>query len=303
MVRARDGYVAPMRNFERTVPARTASRLPPSVAESLGSPLANPAVPMRVFAAPYKGPDRQANVVLAIEIDASTLDLVDRNGAFVSDVAVATVAIAAGGKVHPGRQHQVRLTLRPDTYERAKTAGVRVTSDLTLPPGRYQLRVAGGAATGRAGNVVLDLEVPDFTRDPLVMSGVSLTSTAAQAAVMMPVADPLQDLLPGPMTAAREFQRGETIALYTEVYENLRSSATHSVDFRVDLRTDDGRVLSTTAEERSSKELGGRSGGYGFVARVPLQDVEPGIYVIHIEARANIGDRPVVARDVQIRVR
>jgi hypothetical protein len=75
------------------------------------------------------------------------------------------------------------------------------------------------------------------------------------------------------------------------------------VDLTVDLRTDDGRVVSSTAEERSSKELGGRSGGYGFVAQVPLRDVEPGIYVIHVEARANMGARPTVARDIQIRVR
>jgi hypothetical protein len=39
------------------------------------------------------------------------------------------------------------------------------------------------------------------------------------------------------------------------------------------------------------------------MAQVPLDDATPGIYVIHVEARANIGARPTVSRDIQIRVR
>jgi hypothetical protein len=255
-----------------------------------------------VFAAPYKGPERQANVVMAIELDANTLDLVEQDGAFVIDVAVATTAVAAGGKVHPGQRHQAKLRLRPETYATAKAAGVRVLSEMQLPPGRYQLRVAGGTTSGRAGSVLYDLEVADFTSDPLMMSGVSLSSTAVQP-VTLSRDEPLRGLLPGLMTATRDFRAGDTISLYAEVYENLRTSAAHTVDLQVDLRADDGRVISTTREERSSKELGGRSGGYGFVVQLPLRDVEPGIYVIHVEAQANTGALPTVARDIQIRVR
>jgi hypothetical protein len=62
-------------------------------------------------------------------------------------------------------------------------------------------------------------------------------------------------------------------------------------------------VISSTSEQRSSNELGGRrSGGYGFVAQVPLRDAAAGIYVIHVEARQNIGAQATVARDIQIRV-
>jgi VWFA-related protein len=303
-VRARAGYLAPMRTAP-TVPAvaRDAGALPLPIAESLASPMPNPGVPMRVFAAAYKGADRQATVALAIEMEVAALDLVERGGAFVGDIVVATTAIAAGGKVHPGQRQQARLTLRPETYERAKSDGIRVLSELQLPPGRYQLRVAGGTPSGRAGSVIHDLEVPDFTKEPLVMSGVSLTSTAVQDSATVRAAGRFPMVLPAPVTTRREFQPGETLTLYTEVYENLRNDATHTVDLTVELRTDDGRVVSSTAEQRSSKELGGRSGGYGFVAQVPLRDAEPGIYVIHVEARANMGARPTVARDIQIRVR
>ena len=117
-----------------------------------------------------------------------------------AEVGVATTAIAAGGKVYPGQRHQARLTLRPETYARAKVDGIRVLSELQLPPGRYQLRVAGGQTTGRAGSVIYDLEVADFSKDPLMMSGVSLTSAAAEEAPdHSRPSEPFAGALPGPI--------------------------------------------------------------------------------------------------------
>jgi hypothetical protein len=61
--------------------------------------------------------------------------------------------------------------------------------------------------------------------------------------------------------------------------------------------------VRTVAEERSSTELQGKRGGYGFNASLRLDDLVPGLYVIHVEARANAGERPTVGRDIQIRIR
>lgn len=302
-VRSRNGYLAPMRAPRPSpAPVRDDNALPAVVAESLASPMPVPSVPMRVFAAPFKGTDRQASVPLAVELDANALGLVERDGTWVGDVALAATATTASGNVIPGQRHQARLALRPENYERARDAGLRLLAQLDLDPGRYQIRVAAGTAE-RAGSVVYDIEIPDFTREPFSMSGIVLTSEGARAAITPPSAQTLQTPLPGPMTAMREFRAGDTITLYAEVYENLRNTATHTVELRVQLRTDEGRVLTNTVEERSSSELQGRrSGGYGFVAEVPLRDVEPGIYVIHAEARQNMGDVPTVSRDILIRV-
>jgi hypothetical protein len=272
------------------------------VADALAIPIANPTVPMAVFAAAFKGTGRDANVALSIEFDASRLDLVDTGSSVDGEIDVATVAVGAGGTVHTGARQRLKLTLQPDTYERAQASGVRVLTDISLPPGRYQLRVAGGNVAGRAGSVMYDLEVPDFTRDPLVMSGVALTAVSASRAFTAAVKDPLRDLLPAPATAARDFASGDQLAVYAEVYENLRTRAAHTVSLKAELRSDEGRVLQTVEEQRSSSELDGTSGGYGFRADVPL-DVGPGIYVIHIEAQANVSQRPTVSRDIQIRVR
>jgi len=301
VVKARRGYLAPLgRAATAPLTAAESLRLPSAIAESLGGPLPNPAVPMRVFAAAYQGTGREAKVAIALEMDAASLGFVTKGDTAVSDIAVAVTAVSADGKVHPGRRHDAQVSFDARAVERTTSLGVRVLSQLQLPPGRYQLRVAGGTPT-RAGSVIYDLEVPDFTREELTMSGVALTSASAARHITIRPVDPLREELPGPITATREFAADDVLTLYTEVHENMRRAAAHTIDMKVELRTDTGRVVSTTREERSSTEIGG-SGALGFLARVPLAGAERGLYVIHVEARANIGERPVVSRDILIRV-
>jgi VWFA-related protein len=95
----------------------------------------------------------------------------------------------------------------------------------------------------------------------------------------------------------------ETVSLFAEVYDNIKTSSPHTIDLAATLRADDGRVLATVTGQRSSSELRGAAGGFGFTAGLPLTGVTPGRYVIHVEARANTGERPTVSRDVPIVVR
>jgi hypothetical protein len=196
----------------------------------------------------------------------------------------------------------VNLTLKPDTLERVKARGVRVLSQMALPPGRYQLRVAAGNATGKVGSVLYDLEVPDFYKAPLTMSGLALTAASASQTATLKPKDPLGDVLPGPPTTAREFARGDELRLFAEFYENARNAPPHMLDFRAELRADGGRVVQSAVDERSSTELDKGTGGYGFEARLPL-DVEPGLYVVHVEGRVRTSATASVSRDIQVRVR
>ena len=91
-------------------------------------------------------------------------------------------ATASKGKTFPGERQLVNLNLKPDTLARAKSRGFRLVNQLSLPPGRYQLRIAAATRNGRTGSVLYDLEVPDFSKEKFVMSGVSLTSAAAEGA-------------------------------------------------------------------------------------------------------------------------
>ena len=259
---------------------------------------------MKVFAAPYKGVAPNSAVAIAVEIQLSHFDFVEKGGTYNEQLEVATSAIDMKGKVFPGDRHTVTLAMKPDTYERGKAHGLRVLSQLNLPPGRYQLRVAAGNRSGKAGSVLYDLEVPNFYEAPFAMSGVALTSSAALEVLTIKPKDPLGDFLPGPPTTVREFGRGDILVLFAEVYENARQGPPHVIDLRAELRGEDGQVIRESSEERSSTELRGTTGGgYGFNARLPLGDLNPGLYVLHVEGRSRAGDRPSASRDIQIRIR
>ena len=300
-VRARGGYLGPM-GRERA-PAEPSRRTPlnPSVTNAVTSPVATTGFPLRVFAAPYKSAQGEASIALAFEMDGTAFNLVERNGLLVGGVEVSYLATDGQNKIHPGEFHIGNLSLKPDAYERLRQNGLRVLSEMHLPRGRFQIRVAVGDRTGKSGSVVYDLDVPDFARAPLSMSGVSLTSKTLSAMTTMRPKEPLKGMLPGPITASREFPRGDVVTLFAEVYESA-AKATHTVELIAELRTEDRRAFGRVNEQRSSTELQGKSGGYGFRATLPL-NVAPGRYVIHVEGRSSAGDRPTVSRDILIRVR
>jgi VWFA-related protein len=299
-VRSRNGYFAARGRASTPKPATTKS-LNAAIDDAIASPLPRPGIPMRVFAAPFKGPAPNAAIALAVELDASKLDFVEKDGTFNEKVEVLSSATNAEGKVLPGERATANLTLKPNTYERVKSRGIRVISQLNLPPGRYQLRIAAGDTAGKAGSVIYDMEVPDFFKAPLSMSGIAITSLAAAEVATIRPKDPLQQLLPGPVAATREFAAGDILTLYGELYENQRG-APHMVDIRTELRENGGKVVRNTSEQRSSTELQNSTGGYGFTTRIPLSDVAPGLYVLHVEGQSRAGDQPKVSRDIEIRV-
>ena len=301
-VRNRAGYYE-ARGRAPNQPASSPNAVAPALTDALGSPLPVSGVPLKVFAAPFKGTAPNAAIALALEIDVSNLDFVEGNGTFNEQIEIAYTAVNTTGKVFPGERQTATLTLKPDTYERAKARGFRVLSQANLPPGRYQMRVAAGNKAGKAGSVVYDLEVPDFSKEPLMMSGVALTSASAAQAPTIKPKDPLADFLPGPITTMREFEKGDLLVLFTEFYENVRSAAPHMLDFKAEHRAEGGRVVQAVNDERSSTELQGKSGGFGFQARLQLDAVESGLYVIHVEGRSRANPDAVVSRDIQIRVR
>jgi VWFA-related protein len=298
VARSRNGYYEARgrRPNPKDAPA-PANAMPAAVAESLSSPLPVAGVPMKVFAAAYKGVAPNAAVALAIELDVNTLDFVEQNGTFNEDVIIATTAADSRGKVFPGDRASMKLTLKPDTYERVKTSGLRVINQVNLPPGRYQLRVAGGNKTGKAGSVLYDLDVPDFYKEAFTMSGVSLTSARSTQGATLKAKDPLGDFLPGPPVAVREFAVGDTLALFAEFYENGGNSAAHVVDLVAELRGEDGAVVRTSREERQSSEVKG-GGGYGFSTRLALEGLKPGVYVLHVEGKSRANEKHVASRDI-----
>jgi hypothetical protein len=154
---------------------------------------------------------------------------------------------------------------------------------------------------GAVGSVLYDVEVPDFVKSPIAMSGVVLTSVMASMRPTVRPDDQLRSVLPGPPAALRVFPQNDEISLFAEVYDNS-AKAPHKVDITSTITTDEGKQLFKSDEERDSSELGGKKGGYGYTAKVPLKDIPPGRYVLTVTAKSRVSPNPTVQRQVRITV-
>ncbi len=299
VVRARKGYVAPRGRLPETKAAKDASSV--ELKEALESPLPLSALPMAVAAAVFKGPGQGGSVVISTFIHGGSLPFAEEGGMFKNDLEVVGIATDTNGKNFSTDRNTLNLNMKPDTAKRVRATGFRVIQSLDLQPGRYLLRVAVREGnTRKAGMVSYDLEVPEFTKAPLTMSGVALTSAMSGAAPTIRPKDPIEKLLPGPLTTYREFPQIDELALFAEIYDNVKQP--HKTEIVATVKSEGGQSVFENREEHDSSELAGSAGGYGFQARVPLKDLAPGLYVLRVEATARINDRPTVSRETVFRV-
>jgi hypothetical protein len=274
----------------------------PELREALTSPVGVSSLPVAATAAFFKGPEPNASVVVSTLVGGRDLPLAEKDGTFVNDLEFAVSATSIDGKSYGGDRSTVTLSLKPDTMRRLRLGGFRAITSIDLPPGRYQLRVAAREGnTKRAGSVLYDLDIPDFRKEPLLISSLALTSASSAITPTVRPKDPLAKLLPGPLTTYREFSQNDEVAVFTEVYE-AKAGQPHKVDISLSVKAEGGATVFSTREERDSSELQGNAGGYGFSARIPLRKFDPGLYVLRVEAQSRIEERPTVVRETVFRV-
>src|SRR3954447_197078 len=305
-VRARKGYYASKGKADKPKPAGHEGTSP-ELRDALASPIPVNGLTMAATATPFRGAAPNDAIALALEIDGSPLKFEKKeDGLMHNDIEISLFASDAAGKIRDGARDMLALKLRPQTYDVVSKSMIRVVRRLQVPPGKYTLRI--GARDGNGGGVgslVYELDAPDFSKGPLTMSGIAITSAAASR-VPTTNADPkvneFKDVLPSPPTATRDFPQGDTLAIFSEVYDNL-GKAPHRVVMTATVLTDEGKTAFTTSDERRSEELQGASGGYGYAVQIPLTGIAPGRYVLRVEAKATTGNEPGVRREVEFRVK
>jgi hypothetical protein len=292
-VRSRRGYANPTGK----VPTPVKSVISAELRDALDSPLPVSGLTMKVFATPFKGTAPNASVLLGVELRGRDLSTAEN-----SSVEMAVFAVDAKGKMKASSRETVSLNLKPETRTRVEESSIRLLSRMNVPPGKYQLRVAAHDLSGGAlGSVLYDLDVPDFEKVPLSMSGLAMTSASStRAPTARPDAD-LRQVLPGPPVASRTFPQNDQIAFFTDVYDN-DVSAVHTVDITSTLTSDEGRVVFKHAEERSTADLAGKKGGFGYGGQITLTDYPPGLYVLKVDARSRLGANATSSREVQITI-
>jgi hypothetical protein len=217
---------------------------------------------------------------------------------------LAMLALNPDGKAVAGQSGAMSMNLTPDTHQAITRGGVRLLSRLELKPGRYQLRVAAEDSMYgfTRGVVMYDLDVPDFSKGPLSMSGIGLASAVASR---MPTTGPdrtWQQAMKTLPTTERLFASSDELREYVEVYVNDKKIreivVTTTVRSEAGLRVFNQRQTLTKDRAKNEKFV-----THQVVTSIPLKGFTPGKYVLTVEAGARGQDAYPAARQVPFSVR
>lgn len=302
-VRARNGYYAPK-------PVRSKASTRPVLEQveqaiQQGFPVSD--VGVRATSAAFAMPGAKTAALVSVLSLREPAQAATTTGATATSkkrVDVVAAAFDMEGRSKGLQRQTIELTLRP---EARRDAEYEVTSRLSLAPGRYEIRIAA-VVDGRAGSVYSTVEIPNFSKDRLSLSGVAfeksprgLTSTTSL----------VRDLIPIVPTAARTFGADDNVPMFVRVYQG----GTRPVEpVTVRLSVTDAHAVSrvaSTSQLPSAAFATGRAAD--FTSRLPTRGLEPGEYLLTITASvaaasgasagATVGGETALQRQVRFAVR
>ena len=294
-VRTRTGYAAQNE--------RQAGRAPASgVIEMLQSPLAVSGLTLNVAAVPFRGTGSKAAVGVVVHASGSDMQVAETAGRFNGSIDVAIAAAGADGKVKDSERGTLRLRLKPETRELVAEHGIRLLSQLELSPGTYQLRIAAVDNQGTTrGSVQYDLDVPDFTKGALSMSGIVVMSGAARAPVIGELRG-WEQRAPSPPVTMREFSSEDDLMAAAEIY-TIGAKPGQRLDVRTTVENENGTVFFSHEETRSIEATNERSTTHSHIAPIYVPLIPPGRYRLKVRAEwSGAPDRPAV-RQIPIAIR
>jgi len=275
-VQARRGYYA-----DGAAPA-TKRRVPPPndastrLANAIAGLWPKTDVSLLMSAAPFATPDLQS-AVLAIVVG------VRGQAVRVSGTTMPTTAdVLAGVFDRNGRElGSARQTIELTPHQPSdQPFDYETVSRIALKPGRYEVRTAvEDNRSDRAGSVYGYVDVPDFAREPVSLSG--LIVEAGPAILEAPPI--LRDLVPGMPTARRVFARGERVSAFVRLYQGL-SRAMIPGYLTAEIRDDQNQSVFHQ-ESRILPEQFGAGRAMDFSLDVPTDRLPAGAYLLSIEAR------------------
>ncbi len=274
---ARDHYYPPdLQAAAKDLKARTAAPL--SAAISNVVPI--PDVPMRVAVSPFAIPadpsaNKKAAATVAIVLD---IDQPAPSVATLADIDLQVEAFTTDGKLRSSQRQTAQVSLRagrPDDVARAE-----VLSRIDLNPGRYELRLsAHSTRDDKIGSVYADVDIPDFSKAPVALSGVLIEASATP-----PVAprDALASLAPIVPTALRVFDRRDHASAFVRVYQG-GTSALAAVQLRIALLSSKGAAIVSREESIDAARFRATGRAADEHIALPLDMLEPGDYLLTIQ--------------------
>jgi VWFA-related protein len=235
------------------------------------------------FAVPGKG---TPSVAIAIAVRQPRVSGTDRVAEMV-DLVVG--AYEPDGTRRGSERLNARVTLRPssDAY-----AHYEVLTAMPLRPGRYQLRVAAASLLqGREGSLHYDVNVPDFSRDDVNMSGVALS---VEPNVPSAGRERIAAIVPVVPTSRREFWNHDRVSAFVRIHKNARGDEPVTLVTRV--RDADERTVFTHREALTADRFAKQRITDHQIA-LPIDTLPPGSHLLTIEASLR---RTSVSREVRM---
>ena len=144
--------------------------------------------------------------------------------------------------------------------------------------------------------------VPDFTSEPLMMSGLLISSTGAADMLTAQRDEVTERLLGGPPSIRRTFTQRETLKVLTEIYDNMPAQNSRRIDVHSRLIDENGReAFSSRTELPNGPGPEPAWSAIGHLTQIPLATVSAGRYLLRVEAM-NAGSRAPASAETVITV-
>ena len=286
-VRARTRY------YSEKPPDGRNARPMPEVTKALAGLLPKSDVALAVQAAPIAIPGRRDLTAVAVTLGMRQPRDVTTAAAGPTDIDWEVRAFDPEGRARGMQQRRARLSL-------ASSGGdvhVELLTRMDLKPGAYQLRLAvHDTAQNTSGSVYADVEVPDFGKAPVSISGVLLSSSAAPTAAPR---DALAELVSVVPTASRTFRSTDRVAAFLRVYQggDVKKPAS-PVPFVLRISGTDATPLVNQSQVLEPARFVNHAADVNF--ELPIAALKPGPYLLTIEATLG---KTIARRDVRFEIR
>jgi VWFA-related protein len=255
--------------------------------------LPKPELPLKLFAAVVPGDRKDAHVLAAIEITAPTNRLVGADRKLRDQVSYGILVVdEKKTKVTSRSRVASRIVLSPRTGgpDMPETVSYQIPVSITLPPGRYQLRASATSTTlARGGSVYLSIDVPDFSKAPLAIAGLTVGYANGDHVA---VADVPRERVarqrgaPFAPSLDRRFTSTDILRLY---FEATRASGSTDLQSKVS-------IIDASDETRAWVDRTIKTGNSGKVdVKLPLSTLASGAYRLRVTVSNGAAD---VTRDV-----
>ena len=305
----RPGYVEPVASANKPrAKAASAPVKPPRAGDAMAGLLPKPDLAMELVVAPFAIPgDTRAALTIALAVRQHAPGRATR---VVGHVDLTISAFGPDGARRATRRETADARMSPGADEDLKYAFL---SRLDVPPGRYMLRIGGvGSVTGfsaapgapevavlapgaefesKSGSIFADVEVPDFQREPLSLSGLVLSASPGLVAGPK---DRLASLMPVVPSTERSFRSYSRVTAFARVYQGA-GPAVDAVAVSARVVDGEGRTEFEWADTLPAARFTPRRAA-DVQLEIPVAGFKPGAHLLTIQATRG---KTIVSRDVR----